>query len=226
MSQQINLFNPALVKKRSMLTSTNLVVLVVLLVVVFAGFGAVFFWKATKLKQTAVQSDAHLKALQSELQLAQTKVVPRTEDPKLLAELEQLRRDLADTDRVELFLGNDQSGNVQGYSEFFKALARQVPDKLWITGFQIDGDGTSMSISGRASLPEQVPIFVNQLKREKIMQGRAFSALKMQRPQLENTSTSLVNSNEKKVVELAPYVEFDLHTVEQKEKKETIGSLR
>lgn len=226
MSQQINLFNPALVKKRSLLTSTNLVALIVLLVMVFAGFGALFFWKTMKLKQTTDQSDAHLKALQSQLQLAQTNVVPRTEDPKLVSELEQLRRDLADTDRVELFLGNDQSGNIQGYSEFFKALARQVPDKLWITGFQIDGDGTSISISGRSSLPEQVPIFVNQLKREKIMQGRAFSALRMQRPQLENTSATLSNSTEKKGVELAAFVEFDLHTVEQKEKKETTGSLR
>jgi Tfp pilus assembly protein PilN len=223
MSQQINLFNPNLVKKKSRLTSTTLLGLAGFSIVVLVVMSVWVSSVTAKLKLNETERQQQLTLVQNQLQAAQANVKPQKEDPKLIEELEQLRLSLADRDRVETILSTNKLGNTLGYSEYLSAFARQIPNGVWITGFHLRGAGDEISLKGRATLPDQVPIFVNQLKREKIMQGKTFSALSMQRPLVENVGTS--NPNVSKPAELAPYVEFELHSTEQKEKRDSAGKL-
>lgn len=223
MSQQINLFNPNLVKKKSLLTSTTLLGLAAFSIVVLVVMSVWVSSVTAKLKVNETERQQQLTLVQNQLQAAQANVKPQKEDPKLIEELEQLRLSLADRDRVETILSTNKLGNTLGYSEYLSAFARQIPNGVWITGFQLRGAGDEISLKGRATLPDQVPIFVNQLKREKIMQGKTFSALNMQRPMVENVGTS--NPNVSKPAELAPYVEFELHSAEQKEIRDSAGKL-
>lgn len=223
MSQQINLFNPAFVKKKSLLTSATLVGLLVFSILILGVLGGWLSNTTVKLKANEAERQQQLTLLQNQLQAAQANIKPKKEDPKLIEELEQLRSSLADRDRVETILSNNKLGNTLGYSEYLSAFARQIPTGVWITGFHLQGAGDEISLTGRAISPEQVPNFVNQLKREKIMQGKTFSALSMQRPLIDNTNSN--KSGENKPAELAPYVEFELHSAEQKEKKDSAGKM-
>lgn len=227
MSQQINLFNPNLIKKKSALTSTNLFILVLFFLVIVGGIYFFLFSTLRTLRASGEQSDTQVKHLQSQLQLAQQSLKPQVQDPMLVAELERVRLELADSEKLESLLNADQLGNSKGYSEYFSALARQIPNGVWITGLQLQGAGDEISVSGRSLLAEQVPVFVNQLKREKIMQGKTFAALNLQRPQIEANANENSNAGagvkDKRAPELAPYLEFELHSNEPKDKKDSSG---
>jgi Tfp pilus assembly protein PilN len=52
---------------------------------------------------------------------------------------------------------------------------------LWLTGFSIAGGGSEMEIRGTTRNSETLPEYIRRLGREKIFQGRSFSALTMNR---------------------------------------------
>lgn len=72
-----------------------------------------------------------------------------------------------------------------------------------------------MQVQGRTLQAELLPTFVTQLKREKIMQGKTFAALQMERPKLEE-KTDAAAGKKVRGDELAPYLEFELHSMEAK----------
>jgi hypothetical protein len=91
-------------------------------------------------------------------------------------------------------------GNTQGYSEYMRAFARQSINGLWLTGFDIIGDGTQISLSGAVVNPELVPSFIQRLGKEKVMQGKTFSTLQMQQPKKDGDRA------------VPRYVEFNLRS--------------
>jgi hypothetical protein len=81
-----------------------------------------------------------------------------------------------------------------------RAFARQSVKGLWLTGFDIVGDGAQMSLSGAVLAPQLVPSYIQRLSKEKIMRGKTFATLKMQQPKKDGER-------------LVPrYVEFDLRS--------------
>ena len=102
------------------------------------------------------------------------------------------------------------------------AFARQVPNGLWLTGFNITEGGNGVALQGRSLKPELVPLYVSQLKRENIMQGKSFSALQMQLPQISSVAVA-GQIDTKKPVEYAAYIEFDLRSSDSAEKNSPSG---
>jgi hypothetical protein len=89
-------------------------------------------------------------------------------------------------------LKNGALGNTRGYSEYMRAFARQVVNGLWLSGFDITGDATSLSMNGGVLSPDLLPVYVQKLSREKVMQGKTFAALQMQQPKLATGKTHYV----------------------------------
>jgi hypothetical protein len=77
-------------------------------------------------------------------------------------------------------------GNTQGYSEYLRAFARQTVKGLWLTGFNISGDGAQMSLHGAAVNPGLLPEYIQRMNREPVMRGKSFAALQMKRPDAVN----------------------------------------
>jgi len=73
-------------------------------------------------------------------------------------------------------------GNTHGYSEYMRAFARQVLQGLWLTGFKVSGDATQVSLNGGVINPELLPVYIQHLNKETVMQGKTFSALQMKQP--------------------------------------------
>ncbi len=91
-------------------------------------------------------------------------------------------------------------GNTEGYSEYMRAFARQSVNGLWLTAFDITGDGAQMSLSGAVLNPQLVPVYIQRLGKEKIMRGKTFATLQMQQPKQEADRP------------VARYVEFNLRS--------------
>jgi hypothetical protein len=100
-------------------------------------------------------------------------------------------------------------GNTTGYSEYLRAFSRQVVPGLWLTGFKLTGDAAQISLRGGAVNPELVPVYIQKLGNESVMQGKTFATLQIQQPKVDAKSDAKSAP--------AHYVEFTLHSTPDNE---------
>jgi Tfp pilus assembly protein PilN len=222
MSQQINLYNASLLKRKSVLSATNLLIVLGLSSVILMIALAITRMQTTDMKKTAEQSSLKYKNLNDQVVSLRTAQAPKLKNPALELELRTIEATLMRRHQIAQILQNSEFGNTEGYSAYLTAFARQIPANLWLTGFSLEGAGYDLVLHGRTLQAELVPQYVSQLKQEKIMQGKSFSALQVERPLLTLPATASP-ADPKKTAEPAPYLEFQLHSSEQKEKMQSDG---
>lgn len=223
MSQQINLFNPALIKQKSFFSGLNLLVGLLLSVTILLCSFAYVRWQLTQLKKMSDQSTLQLNALTEQVTSLRSAQAPKLKNPALQQELTLIETAMMRRHQIAQVLENKEFGNTDGYSAYLVAFARQIPANVWLTGFALEGAGYDLTLYGRALQAESVPMYVTQLKREKIMQGKTFSTLQMDRPLLA-VPASVSAVDPKKAPESAPYLEFQLHSSELKPKTDSAGA--
>lgn len=206
MSQQINLFNPALLKQEPVFTAVTMARALGLLLV---GVAALGLYGRHSLNETQQQANATAEVLNGRklrLATAQSQFAPRARNPEFERRiLEGEARVLALRDVAGVFQRGD-FGNTGGYAAYLAALARQGGGDLWLTGVSITGAGKQIGLRGRALAPELVPAFIGRLTHEPVMQGKSFGSLRIERAEVET------RDKDGKVgkPELAPYVDFSL----------------
>lgn len=205
MSQQINLFNPVFLQQKKVFSARTMAGA---LLVLFAGVAALNAYGNLRLQGLQKQADAgaaQLAQKQARLASVAAEFAPRQKDPAVDAELAEAQSQLAALREVSGVLQRGELGNTQGYAEYFRALARQHVDGLWLTGVSIAGAGADIGVRGRALDPQRVPGYLNRLTGEPIMRGKAFGSL-----QIGQGSAGSRVEDGKTVAVPAPYVEFSL----------------
>ncbi|MFZ6817133.1 PilN domain-containing protein [Undibacterium sp. Ji22W] len=222
MSQQINLFNAALIKQKSFFSALNLLIGLVLSMLIVIAVFAYVRMQMTQIKKVSEQSASQLNAMTERVNSLRIGQLPKVKNPALEQELGMIEASLTRRNQIAQILQNSEFGNTDGYSAYLIAFARQIPANVWLTGFSLEGAGFDLTLQGRALQAESVPLYVTQLKREKIMQGKTFSMIQMDRPLL-TLLESVAGTDNKKKSESAPYLEFQLHSSELKQKNEQAG---
>ncbi len=205
MSQQINLFNPAFLKQKKVFTAATMARALVLLLI--GSLGVVLYGRQhVAILEGRAEAGAKQLAIKKARQASvMVEFAPRKNDPKVEADLVQAQAEKKSYDDVMQILEGGELGNTQGYSQYFKALARQVNGDLWLTGITIQGAGNQIGLRGRAMEPSLVPAYIGRLTRESAMRGKGFGALQITRAtRATEGSTS---------VELAPFIDFSLQAV-------------
>jgi Tfp pilus assembly protein PilN len=208
LTQQINLFNPAFEQKKELFGAAAMAQglgLLVIGVVALAFHGS---QRVAALKKEVDGAARQLEQKKARLATVRTEFAPRKKNAALEAEVAEAEAQLASLQRIAGVLERGELGNTAGYSEYFKAFARQHADGLWLTGVAIVGAGNEISVRGRALDPSQVPGYLGRLTHEKIMQGKAFGSLQISQPQPVRT----VAKDGKESSAPAPYVEFSLQS--------------
>ena len=99
--------------------------------------------------------------------------------PPAMVELEALR----DTEKQQRTLYETiqrlSTSPGTAYSEYFKALSRQSPGDLWITGVTIAPNGQDIELSGRMLNPSMLPPYLARLGQEPHFKGRKFAQVEM-----------------------------------------------
>jgi Tfp pilus assembly protein PilN len=194
-SQQINLFNPVFLQQKKIFSARTMASALLLLLV---GMGAIASYGSMRVASLQKQADdgaAQLSKKQARLASVITEFPPRQKSADVEAELRDLDSQLLALRNVSGVLARGELGNTQGYAEYFRALARQHVDGVWLTGLSIVGAGVDVGLRGRALDARQVPGYLNRLAQEPIMRGKSFSSLQI--------SEGAAN---------APYVEFNLQS--------------
>ncbi len=203
MSQQINLFNPIFLKQKkyfSVLAMLQAFGLIVLGSIVFYGYG---WYQVQQLAKQTLEMTKRYEAEQKRLLNYTKEFSPQRAHQTLNDELNALEAQAATQNNLLGTLKSGAIGNTQGYSEYLRAFARQSASGLWLTGFDINGDGAQMSLQGAVTNPQLLPAYIRRMNKESVMRGKSFSALQMKQPKLAD-GKSTVRS----------YVEFSLQSTE------------
>lgn len=201
MSQQINLFNPIFLKQKKYFSVTTMLQalgLIVLGSMLFYGYA----WY--QVQQLAKQTQEMTKRYESEqkrfLNYA-NEFSPQRSAQMLNDELQTIEAQATAQASLLDTLKSGAIGNTQGYSEYMRAFSRQAVSGLWLTGFDINGDGSQIILQGAATGPQLLPAYIQRLSQESVMRGKSFATLRMNQPKAE-TDKSAARS----------YVEFSLQS--------------
>lgn len=202
MSQQINLFNPIFLKQKkyfSVVTMLQALGMIVLGSMLFYGYA----WY--QVQQLAIQTQEMTKRYESEqkrLVNYANEFSPQRSTQMLNEELQTLEAQSEAQVSLLNTLKSGAIGNTQGYSEYMRAFARQSVNGLWLTGFDINGDGAQMILQRAATGPQLLPAYIQRLSQESVMRGKSFATLRMNQPKAVTDKPSTTRS----------YVEFSLQS--------------
>jgi Flp pilus assembly protein TadB len=200
MSQQINLFNPIFLKQKKYFSVVTMLQALGLIVLGSALFFAYALYQVAQLSRQADEMSKRYADEQTRLANFSKEFSPQQSGKQLEDELKQLEGQAAAQETMLNLLKSGALGNTEGYSEYMRAFARQSIKGLWLTAFDITGDGAKMSLSGAVLSPQLVPAYIQRLGKEKVMQGKTFSTLQMQQPKKDGERL------------IPRYVEFNLHS--------------
>lgn len=200
MSQQINLFNPIFLKQKkyfSVVTMLQALLLIVIGSMLFYGYA---WYQVRELAKQTVEMTKRYEAEQKRMVNYANEFSPQRARQALDEELSGLEAQARLQDSILQTLKSGALGNTQGYSGYLSAFARQSVQGLWLTGFNINGDGAEISLQGAVTNPRLLPTYIQRMGREAVMRGKTFEYLKMNRPLVDGKP---VNA----------YVEFSLRSV-------------
>jgi hypothetical protein len=181
-SQQINLFNPIFMKQKKVFGAQPMLQalgVITLGVALLAGYAS---YRVTALEHQAARGKEALALREKRLNTVNVQFAPRQHSAALAAELAEAQVELKSLHDVEGVLQGGALGNTSGYAEYFRAFARQNVSGLWLTGLTIVGAGNDIGVQGRAMQPTMIPSYVSRLTAEKVMHGKTFASLKIDRP--------------------------------------------
>ncbi|MDR3390925.1 MAG: PilN domain-containing protein [Sulfuriferula sp.] len=203
MSQQINLCNPLFRKQEkyfSAITMAQALGLILLGCLLFYGY---LLYQTRGLVKQTVQMTQIRDTTQHQMTVLATSLAARKPDPSLTAAVARAEHEVQARQIILDLLSQGELGNQSGFSDYFKALSRQTVNGLWLTGFDVTGNGTDITISGRALQAESIPVLIRRLKDEPKFSGAHFATLDIHHPETPATSTGTPGTP-------LPYIEFTL----------------
>lgn len=181
MSQQINLYSPIFRKQPKVFSATTMLQGLVLIVVVVA-----VFVYAVSLQTSVLQIRAEETSRQLRGELERLKAYGAGDSPaeraRALAERKKkLDAALAASTQALAAFDSDALGRPKGYSEVLRALARTSVEGVWLTRIQFTKGKGDLSLVGRATRADLVPVYLERLRSEEALRGREFSRLEVSR---------------------------------------------
>jgi hypothetical protein len=207
-SQQINLFNPNLLQTKKVFTAAKMAQALALLVAGMCALAVYGNQRSAALQKQAEAGARQLEQTQARLASVNSDFVPRHKSADVATQVAEAEAHLAALQRVSGVLERGELGNTEGFAEYFKALARQNVDGLWLTGLSIAAGGGDIGVAGRAVEATLLPGYLGRLTREPALQGKAFGSLQINQP----APVTTVGADGKEGTAPAPFVEFRLHS--------------
>ncbi|HKO87581.1 MAG TPA: hypothetical protein VJU83_03585 [Burkholderiales bacterium] len=198
MSQQLNLYNPLFLRQKKYFSSRTMLRTLAVLLVAFVLVNVIQRIQLAGLEKQQVEAATQLESTRQQLvKFAQDAKRPPS---KVLEDLETRLQMQTRAQEVLLDgLKSGELGNVQGFSPYLVALARQTMSGVWLTGFSATGEGPQM-IRGRMLRAEMLPSYLRMLNKEDALRGQGFAQLQLTTREEKDDSDSSGTS----------YVEFSL----------------
>ncbi|MDP4302601.1 PilN domain-containing protein [Leptothrix discophora] len=188
-TQHLNLFSADLRRQRPWATLQHGVVLLALLALLCLAAVPLLAWldRQEREAMTALQASLAQQREQTQQRLAGgdgqgDPTGPAHDTGHALRERwQQLKREEAARQQVRQVIAGGQAGRGTGHAALLLALARQADPAVWLTGVTVAPDGQAIELTGRMADPAALPGYLERLRREPLLQGRAFAQLQLRR---------------------------------------------
>ncbi len=179
--QQVDLYTDELrPRKEKLLAGTALSVLLLALAVIVVAAGVTRYQESRLQAETAALQQQN-EQLQRSVEQLTDEVAARQPDPEVEAALERVTATLARRqqllDRVENLIASETTG----FSSPLSALARQVPQGLWLTYIRLDALHGEVGLAGKAQSGRLVPVYLEKLGDEPAFIGKTFGSFRLDR---------------------------------------------
>jgi hypothetical protein len=182
MSQQINLYHAKFRKQKKRLSAREAALSLLLIVVSVGAYAGVQWQQNEHAAAQAGVLDKKVAAQQGVVDQLNNALKTRKKDAQLESVAARAEEQVASMRDVMQMVAGGALGNPDGYSEQFRALARQTVAGLWLTGFTLAGNAEENVIRGRVLTPELVATYLQRLNEEKTLQGQRFASLTISTP--------------------------------------------
>lgn len=196
MSQQINLFNPGLVKVKDKLSLRNVGLIYVTILALLSLY-------QSHLESGLTEANAEYEKVHAELADAQKALnelsgtfkapVNSQEDEKLLSQLQQSYKNQANI--IEIFKLT-QSGEQAHIADYMRGLAHRSVENVWLTGMKLEPFKKNVTLRGTSLSAELVPVYMQELGKEPVFSGQLFGGLKLKEIDLPSQATASVSNTE------------------------------
>lgn len=216
MSQQINLFNPLLQKRKNYLSAQTMAQALGL--VLAAGLALAFYGQrqVANLEQQALAGKAELRVREARKVQVASAFPARVKDQSIELGIAQAATEHQSLQQVQAILQRGEFGNTRGYSPYFRAFARSRIDGLWLTEVAIVGAGNAIGLKGRVVAPGLLPRYINGLAEQPVLKGKTFARLEMGAQPGQEKDKNQVKDPAKpgadKLPAAPPYLEFSLQS--------------
>jgi hypothetical protein len=215
MSQNINLVNPAFRKQRQRVTLAMVAQCVGLTLAVLLSYHYYLRQQVSGVAAELQSAEGLLQSQRGYLDKLKGRAAAPKPEAQLDADIARYEDELKNAREAMAVLKGGAFGNQQGFAEYLRAFSRQSMNGLWLTGFTISGNG-DLEIRGRVLSPDLVPSYIQRLNKEKVLAGRSFARLEMNRPGGQPPAAGAAKDARKdKAPERAPrFLDFSLATTE------------
>jgi hypothetical protein len=182
MNQQINLYQPIFRRQKKVFSAMAMIQITTLFI--FA-FGAIYLYgeiKMQPIKEQLVSLDSNLVVLKAELVKLQKQHAASSTSKLLENEIARLSKELTQRQQIQNILTNRIQGNTSGLSAYLEAFARQIVQGAWLTNIVINNGGNSLILEGRTLSSELVPVYIDGLAGEPLLNGTSFNVMELSRP--------------------------------------------
>ncbi|MCM0610886.1 PilN domain-containing protein [Marinobacter sediminum] len=183
MIQQVNLFTKELRPRKERLQAGAALGLVVLAFLVLVAAFAIVRYQNNHLEDRVALLEQQNRGLEQVVTQLSEAVRVREPEPDVQDALERITDTLA---RRQRLLERVESLVLDGGASFsprMAALARQIPEDVWLTGIRLDAQRDRVTIEGRARSGALVPAYLENLGNEPVFTGKTFGAFRLSRPE-------------------------------------------
>jgi hypothetical protein len=179
MSQQINLFNPVFLKQKKHFSALAMLQALALVLTGMAALHGYGIWQIGKLERVFADAERELSERRARVLRISKEFSPQGRNKQLEDEVVRVEGILRRRQELLSELKTGAGGNVEGFSRYLSALARQSIQGVWLTSIAFGGQANELVIKGRALNGELVPPYVSSLGKDPALAGRPVSALQL-----------------------------------------------
>jgi len=180
MIQQVNLYQAVVQDKKTNISKYTSIAGLAFLFLLLISYGGWQNWQIKQLKKTLQSKQAQLSTVISELSLAQAQYPTQEVNPLLSSELKRLKAVASSLVLVATIPTGHGSDKDIGFSQYFKALAEQSIDSIWLTEININAQASTIGLHGSTYKPDSLATLIKRLNQEAVFQGLYFAHLSMQ----------------------------------------------
>lgn len=179
MSQQINLFDARFRRQKPHFSAATVGLALVAVSVLALFIRELYAYQNRSLEAQLADTERHVTQLREQMIRLGQEFGGQARSSALGDETARVEAQLRSRRALLEAIRSGATAEVDGFSPYLTALARQTMHGVWLTGVELGGGPAQLVLKGRALESDLVPLYIQRLNREPLFKGRAVRELRL-----------------------------------------------